>query len=160
MAIASDLLNAEDRMSVDVTKKSTYWSHLARGLACLVLGAALSLMVATVGVPFYTPILAWFAMFYLIAGAVCVAIGSLITRQKSRQHPHLTDLGSFCAEAVVAVGLTAVYAATIVPLYSGSRVSQLVGIQVGNSIVCLTGAVAVAIIWTFIAAARTRRKGV
>lgn len=145
-------------MSADVSSKVSYGNHLLRGVACLVLGAVLSLLVATVSVPFYAPILAWFAMFYVIAGAVCVALGGVVARREPRSHPQLANFGWFCAEAVTAVGLTALYAATIAPLYSGTRVSQLVGIQLGNSIVCLIGAVLVAIIWAFIAVARTRRK--
>ena len=138
--------------------RSTYIRHLARGVVYLLLGLVLALLVAAASFLYYAPFLAWFGMIYLIAGVVSVASLGAIAERRSNRYPRLAAVLWFSVEAVVGVGLTGLYAATVVPLYSGTTVSQLVGIQVSNSIVCLIGAVLVAATWNIVAAARARRK--
>lgn len=88
--------------------------------------------------------------------------GPLVKSQLPWQHDTQTVtrtcISPFLAESAIGVGITTLYSATIVPLYSGTQVSQLVGIQLGHSVACFVVALLVAGVWQMAEILKDRRK--
>lgn len=97
----------------------------------------------------WTPIVVWFGFIYLIAAVISIlAVGYFVHRGDMRSGKWMSMVWLVLA-SLIALGLTVLYAATIVPLYSGTRISQLVEIQLFHSVYSTMAVVIVGGLWHF-----------
>lgn len=142
----------------DPDGKARYAKHVVRNWSYLVVGYLATILIAGVTVPFFAPATAWFGMIYLIPSALCVAALGLVASGRLGPTSRTRAFLWFLTEASLGVGITTLYSATIVPLYSGTQVSQLVGIQLGHSVACFVAALLVAVVWQSAERVKDRRK--
>lgn len=132
--------------------------HVIDGVAYLLIGYAIIIVAGAVVVPFYALWAAWFGAIYLVPALLSVFVLGLIATRRGHVVSRKNSLIWFVGEGATGVGLAALYSAAIVPLYSGTQVSQLVGIQLSHSGACFIAAVLVAVVWQMINALRRRSK--
>lgn len=151
-------------MSIDDTcagssdSQSQYGTHIRRGASFLLIGYGVVVLVGIVWVPLYALWAAWFGAVYLAAALLgVISLGALATRRAGT-----LTWGAFMAwfalESVAGVCLSTLFAAVVVPLYSDTDTSQLMGIQSAHSAVFLVAGLLAALTWRVASELKARRR--
>lgn len=142
-------MDGDKRNRPEARSGQSLWASIRTDFCILLAAYVATILVSGIVMLAWTPMVVWFGLIYLIAAAISIsAVGYFVYRGNAR--PRLWKSMAWLALAsLVALGMTVLYAATIVPLYSGTRLSQLVGIQLFHSAYSTIMVVIVGALWHF-----------
>lgn len=133
----------EDRPSQNL------WAFIRTECWILLVAYVATILISGIVMLAWTPMVVWFGFIYLIAAVISIsAVGYFVYRGNMRTGVW-KSMAWLALASLIALGLTVLYAATIVPLYSGTRLSQLVGIQLFHSAYSTITVVIVGALWHF-----------
>lgn len=133
----------------DDSWRRSFWNFVRTECLILLVAYAATVLISVFVMAAWAPIMGWFGFIYLVAAVITTSGAGLFgTRGNRNPGPWMAMLWLAIA-SVMALVLTSLYAATIVPLYSGTRTSQLLEIQFFHSAISTIVTLIVGVLWHF-----------
>lgn len=139
----------------DRTPGGRYWRFVRTEFLVLLAAYAALVLIAAVTITAYAPIMGWFGFIYLVAAAISVAGVGLIAIRNNAVPSETESMMWLGIAAVVAVGLTWLYAGTYGTWSSDSPDSLVISAQLIHSTIFLISTLIAGVLWHFWLTRRT-----
>lgn len=128
-------------------RRRNLWSFLRAKYLILLVAYAVSVVVAALVFAPWAPIMAWFGFIYLVAACLALTGLAFLVARKTAVEGIWKSMLWLTAASLAALILTVIYAATIVPLYSGTRIDLVIETQLFHSVFSTLAILVVGIFW-------------
>ena len=128
-------------------QRQNLWSFLRAKYLILLVAYAVSVVAAALVFAPWVPIMAWFGFIYIVSACLALTGLAFLVARKTAVEGIWKSMLWLTAASLAALILTVIYAATIVPLYSGTRIPLLIETQLFHSAFSTLAVLVVGIIW-------------
>ncbi|WP_166821851.1 hypothetical protein [Brevibacterium limosum] len=137
--------NSHDRQDND--QRQNLWSFLRSKYLILLVAYAVTVLTAALVFAPWAPIMAWFGFIYLVSVLLALTGLAFLVARKTAPHGIWKSMLWLALSSLVAFILTVLYAAAIVPLYSGTRTPLVIETQLFHSVFSTLAVLVVGVLW-------------
>lgn len=137
--------NSHDRQDND--QRQNLWSFLRSKYLILLVAYAVTVLTAALLFAPWAPIMAWFGFIYLVSAFLALTGLAFLVARKTATRGIWKSMLWLALSGLGALILTILYAAAIVPLYSGTRIPLVIETQLFHSVFSTLAVLVVGVLW-------------